>query len=131
MGNTNKDTETYEIALSQDEVDKLLKTATSQHVKKTLPRETDTKIKTLKEKTKAVAKKMKNSQKKTASKKAAVKKTTTKKAPTKKAPTTKKPAAKKTVNKMSVYFEGKCYGTGTIVTKNGKKIIELLSIRKK
>lgn len=126
MGNTNKDTETYEIALSQDEVDKLLKTATSQHVKKTLPRETDTKIKTLKEKTKAVAKKMKNSQKKTASKKAAVKKTTTKKAPT-----TKKPAAKKTVNKMSVYFEGKCYGTGTIVTKNGKKIIELLSIRKK
>lgn len=126
MGNNNKDTETYEIALSQDEVDKLLKTATSQHVKKTLPKETDTKIKALKEKTKAVAKKMKNSQKKTASKKAAVKKTTTKKAAT-----TKKPAAKKTVNKMSVYFEGKCYGTGTVVTKNGKKIIELLSIRKK
>ena len=63
---------------------------------------------------------------KTASKKAAVKKTTTKKAVT-----TKKSAAKKTVNKMSVYFEGKCYGTGTVVTKNGKKIIELLSIRKK
>ena len=58
MGNNNKNTETYEIALSQDEVDKLLKTATSQPVKKTLPKETDTKIKALKEKTKAVAKKI-------------------------------------------------------------------------
>lgn len=137
MGNNNTDTSTHEIALSQDEVDKLLKTATPQPVKKSLPKETEDKIKALKEKTAAVAKKMKDSQKKTSSKKAAAKKTETskkpaaKKATTKKAATAKKPAAKKPVNKMSVYFEGKCYGTGTVVTKNGKKIIELLSIKKK
>lgn len=132
MGNNNTDTSTHEIALSQDEVDKLLKTATPQPVKKSLPKETEAKIKALKEKTAAVAKKMKDSQKKTSSKKAAAKKTETSKKPAAKKATTKKAAtAKKPVNKMSVYFEGKCYGTGTVVTKNGKKIIELLSIKKK
>lgn len=140
MGTNDTNTSTNEIALSQDEVDKLLKNATPKPVKKSLPKETEEKIKALKEKAAAVAKKMNTAEKKPASKKstakkAPAKKTTAKKAapkvPAKKAAPAKKAGVKKPVNKMTVYFEGKAYGTGTVVTKNGKKIIELLSIKKK
>lgn len=140
----NNDTSTHQIALSQDEVDKLLKNAAPQPVKKSLPKETEDKIKALKAKTQAVAKKMAAKEKKAASKKPATKKTTAakkttavkktsaaKKTPAKKTAAVKKAPAKKPVNKLTVYFEGKAYGTGTVVTKNGKKIIELLSIKKK
>lgn len=120
------------IALSQAEVDKLLKGAAPQPVKKTTSAETEAKIKKIKERAKAVAKKMKEDEKKAA--KPAAKKSAKPAAKKPAKPAAKKPAkpaAKKPVTKLSVYFEGKLYGTAALSTKNGKKIVELLSIRKK
>lgn len=128
------------VALSQDEVDRLLKGVKPQQpLKKTTSKETEEKIRRLKERTKAVEEKMKKAgsskkEKKTPAKKTAVKKTTAKKTPAKKTAVKKTPAKKpvtKPVTKYTVYYEGKAYGTASISTKNGKKIIELLSIKKK
>lgn len=136
------------VALSQDEVDKLLKGIKPQPpVKKTTSKETEEKIRRLKERTKAVEEKMKKADKakkatakktpakktaakKTPVKKTAAKKTVVKKAAPKKAPV-KKTVSKKPVTKYTVYYDGKAYGTAAIITKNGKKVIELLSIKKK
>ena len=72
----------------------------------------------------------KTTAKKTTAKKTAAKKTVVKKAAPKKAPV-KKTVSKKPVTKYTVYYDGKAYGTAAISTKNGKKVIELLSIKKK
>lgn len=109
------------IALSQDEVDKILKGSSVQPPKRS-NEETEAKIKMIKEKTKAVAKKMKTTAKASVSKKSST---------AKKASASKKADSKKKVTKLSVYFEGKLYGTGCVSSKNGKKIIELLTVRKK
>lgn len=40
-------------------------------------------------------------------------------------------SSKKSEEKLTVYFENKVFGTGIVTTKNGKKVIELLTIKKK
>lgn len=139
------------VILSQAEVDRLLSGSGPQPVKKQLSPETEAKIQILRERAKAVEKKMKEhfAAKVKAVKKPAASKVEPKKAPAKKsaakspakkaAPkkTTaskkaapKKSAPKKTPEKLSVYFEGKLYGKAIITKKKDKKIIELVLIKK-
>ncbi|MCR5612423.1 hypothetical protein [Treponema sp.] len=146
------------VILSQAEVDRLLSGSGPQPVKKQLTPETEAKIQILRERAKAVEKKMKEhfaakvsgvkskvkavkkpaaskvepkkAPAKTSAAKSSVKKAAPKKstAPKKAAP--KKSSSKKTPEKLSVYFEGKLYGKAIITKKKDKKIIELVSIKK-
>ena len=106
------------VALSQAEVDRLLKNSAPAVQKKTISKETEEKIRLLKEKTKAAQKRIEQEEKKSKTSK------TAKKAPAKSS------ASGKTVSKLSVYYDGKLYGTAKLSVKNGKKIVELLSIKK-
>lgn len=125
MFGNDKSSDESTIALSQDELDKILKQgivvkpASKPSEKKASKKSTEEKIKLLKARTKAVGKKIQAEDKK---------KSTSSKT-LKKAPTSKK-TKKKTVEKLSIYYNDKFYGYGTISKRNGKKIIELLSVKK-
>lgn len=107
MAKNSKDSiHTNPIALSQDEVDKVMKGHNLSSAKKD-SNDINVKIQKLKEKTKSVGEileaervELKNSE------------------------------TKKNTEKLSVYFEGKLYGTAILSLKNGKKIVELLTIKK-
>lgn len=104
------------IALSQDELDKILKQGVVVKPKKTKSKSLEEKIKLLKEKTSAVSKKIQKE-----------KKATQKNASKKNKSTSVK---KKVLDKISIYYEGKLFGYGIVSKRNGKKIIELRTIKK-
>lgn len=93
------------VAISQDELDLVLKGMSVKPAKKEVSKETQEKIDLLKLKTKSVEKKLSKQN-------------------------SSQPKTKKTkTEKLSVYYNSKLYGTAQIVIKNGKQRIELLSIK--
>lgn len=139
FGKKSEQEEDATIALSQSEVDNLFKKPAPVVQKKAVSKETEAKIKLMKEKTKAAQKRIekesnapKSAAKKTAAKKSASKKTVEKPKTSvrKKTASAAASSPKKAVSKLSVYYDGKLYGTAAVRVKNGKKIVELLTIRK-